>query len=257
MFLRTLLVATPTKSSLARRLPTDGAQRGSPHSAGLFGRLGIFWTTFRPETRYFTVARSTGTLSRSLGRLLFRTETGWSRVRDCVEVDQKQCCGNYLRHCAASRNTLRKTSVVDRRSSLHRGKRVLRSNSTRCFVRWQIIAAMRRAAVRSGFSLRNRWTKYCAKAPYEAARAHTRPSKGSSGTNRRCKGSSCGVAFGGSRISCEFPPIAVWYGGRTTKRSFARGMKVDGRERGKQYAIRFDRCRNRDPGKRQPGSRHP
>src|ERR1700756_1382386 len=40
---------------------------------------------------------------------------------------------------------------------------VLRANSTRCFVPWQIVRPVRRAAILSGFSLRKKSIEFCAK----------------------------------------------------------------------------------------------
>lgn len=56
-----------------------------------------------------------------------------------------------------------KTSVADGGSNLHRNRLVLRAIATRCFVPWQILGPVRRATIPSGFSLRSKSPRSCAK----------------------------------------------------------------------------------------------
>src|SRR5271157_4391089 len=70
-----------------------------------------------------------------------------------------------------------KTSVVDRGSNCYRTKPVPPADSTWCPLPWQIVGSVRRTALLSGFSLRNKSTKFCAKARGVAGLGHMMQSK--------------------------------------------------------------------------------
>jgi len=75
------------RSKIGHRRRTEGA----PHPPVFFGRFGIFWTTFRPETRYFTVAGSTGnTISVPVQAAFPDRNRVVVQARDCVEVDRPE-----------------------------------------------------------------------------------------------------------------------------------------------------------------------
>src|SRR5258707_10512317 len=112
---------------------------------------------------------------RALAAFQSRKE-GRSSARDCRGVAQKSFEANPGTTPPRETRFL-KTSVVDRGLNLHRSKPVLRADSTRCLVLWQIVGPARRATILSGFSLRNKSIEFCAKARNAAEPVRTKPSK--------------------------------------------------------------------------------
>jgi hypothetical protein len=88
-------------------------------------------------------------------------EEGRSNAGDCRGVAQKSFEANPST-TPPREARFRKTSVFT--GVEHSPKQpVLRANSTRCFVSWQIVEPVRRATILSGFSLRNKSIEFCAK----------------------------------------------------------------------------------------------
>src|SRR5713226_9888703 len=83
-----------------------------------------------------------------------------------------------VRYQAASGSELPKNIACRLALSVHRTLVVLRANRARCLVPWQTVGTIQRAAIPSGFSLRNRWIKYCATARSGAVQVLMRRSRG-------------------------------------------------------------------------------